>query len=230
LFEALDVDGSGQVSINEFFDGVCDVVFSKAGLHMKRMEMQVETVHWRVKEMFQFQHDLLLSVKSINEKVNRVEPSPRPPNARGTTWKRSTDADRSMPPWMDELTCKLRTSFDELMVQVHDALLDGTNCDTSRSSNVNGLSSTVSGAPKGGAVKGPSAKAKSRDGSPARPQSSISNASNPHQRPSISPMRSRSSSVPRVSTVSLRDSVIGKPQTAPKSNGTRVSKTDVRPL
>lgn len=58
VFEALDADGSGQVSINEFFDGIWDVVLAKAPLDLKRMEKQVETMHWRLKVAFQAIHEM----------------------------------------------------------------------------------------------------------------------------------------------------------------------------
>lgn len=95
VFDALDVDGSGEVSISEFFDGVWECVLARGTLHLKRMEKQVETSHWRLKEMFSAQHDircevaklvstvksLRVEVRAIREATSCTTPPPTPKGA-----------------------------------------------------------------------------------------------------------------------------------------------------
>lgn len=69
VFSALDIDKSGAVSINEFFDGMWDMALQKGDVELKRMEKQVETMHWRLKETFSQQHDLCLQVDKILSEV-----------------------------------------------------------------------------------------------------------------------------------------------------------------
>lgn len=72
IFQSLDVDGSGEISIAEFFDGALDIMLDgddKKALGIKRMEKQVETMHWRLKDLFTTQHDLELKVNRIFEEV-----------------------------------------------------------------------------------------------------------------------------------------------------------------
>jgi hypothetical protein len=65
IFDALDVDRSGEVSINEFFDGIWDVMLQKGDVELRRMEKQVETMHWRLKEIFGLQHESRVVVNRI---------------------------------------------------------------------------------------------------------------------------------------------------------------------
>eukprot|EP00440_Ansanella_granifera_P053876 gb/GFBE01058408.1/.p1 GENE.gb/GFBE01058408.1/~~gb/GFBE01058408.1/.p1 ORF type:complete len:661 (+),score=153.44 gb/GFBE01058408.1/:1-1983(+) len=65
VFDALDVDGSGEISIDEFFDGIRDVVLDRSHLGHKRLEKQVETIHWRLKEMFSAQYEMKVQLARI---------------------------------------------------------------------------------------------------------------------------------------------------------------------
>lgn len=68
VFHALDVDGSGELSITEFFDGTLDLLMNNTDkniMHVKRMEKQVETMHWRLRDLFNTQHDLDLKLDKI---------------------------------------------------------------------------------------------------------------------------------------------------------------------
>eukprot|EP00931_Biecheleriopsis_adriatica_P006625 TRINITY_DN108000_c0_g1_i1.p1 TRINITY_DN108000_c0_g1~~TRINITY_DN108000_c0_g1_i1.p1 ORF type:complete len:580 (+),score=92.10 TRINITY_DN108000_c0_g1_i1:123-1862(+) len=69
VFTALDVDNSGEISINEFFDGVLDVAVARSTVDQKRIEKQVETLHWRVKEMFSSLHDIKLQMNRVCEEL-----------------------------------------------------------------------------------------------------------------------------------------------------------------
>lgn len=68
VFQTLDVDGSGELSITEFFDGTLDLLMNntdKNVMHVKRMEKQVETMHWRLRDLFNTQHDLELKIDKV---------------------------------------------------------------------------------------------------------------------------------------------------------------------
>eukprot|EP00930_Biecheleria_cincta_P033598 TRINITY_DN23286_c0_g1_i1.p1 TRINITY_DN23286_c0_g1~~TRINITY_DN23286_c0_g1_i1.p1 ORF type:complete len:645 (+),score=93.89 TRINITY_DN23286_c0_g1_i1:122-2056(+) len=68
VFHALDVDGSGELSITEFFDGTLDLLMNNTDkniIHVKRMEKQVETMHWRLRDLFNTQHDLDLKLDKV---------------------------------------------------------------------------------------------------------------------------------------------------------------------
>lgn len=77
VFAALDVDKSGEISIDEFFDGIRDLALDRVVLDQKRMEKQVETIHWRLKEMYSAQYETkLLMTKLIQDlgvKSNQAE-------------------------------------------------------------------------------------------------------------------------------------------------------------
>eukprot|EP00930_Biecheleria_cincta_P043235 TRINITY_DN29703_c0_g1_i2.p1 TRINITY_DN29703_c0_g1~~TRINITY_DN29703_c0_g1_i2.p1 ORF type:complete len:589 (+),score=116.65 TRINITY_DN29703_c0_g1_i2:85-1851(+) len=65
VFASLDVDKSGEISIDEFFDGIRDLALSRADMDQKRMEKQVETIHWRLKEMFASQYETKLMIARL---------------------------------------------------------------------------------------------------------------------------------------------------------------------
>lgn len=67
IFNALDTDKSGEISINEFFDTVLDCCLVKGSADLKRMEKQIEHMHWRLKETFSTQHDIELILKNNNK-------------------------------------------------------------------------------------------------------------------------------------------------------------------
>mmetsp|Transcript_86318 Transcript_86318/g.239362 ORF Transcript_86318/g.239362 Transcript_86318/m.239362 type:complete len:665 (+) Transcript_86318:51-2045(+) len=51
IFKMLDVDGSGQVSIDEFCDGIVDAVTSDRHIEFKRMEKHLQSVRQSLKEI-----------------------------------------------------------------------------------------------------------------------------------------------------------------------------------
>jgi len=59
VFHALDIDHSGEVSIKEFWDGIWDLISMQNGLDVKRMEKQVEIMHFRLKDIQQSVSDEL---------------------------------------------------------------------------------------------------------------------------------------------------------------------------
>lgn len=68
VFRALDVDGTGEISITGFFNGICDVVLTRGvmdALQLKRMEMQIETMHWRLKKFTQRTEDIVSQFQGI---------------------------------------------------------------------------------------------------------------------------------------------------------------------
>jgi len=73
VFNALDVNKTGQVSIAEFVNMMWDVVLRKTPLDLKHMEKRVETMDWRIREMFSLQHDLQLQVGKIVAEVTDVK-------------------------------------------------------------------------------------------------------------------------------------------------------------
>lgn len=72
VFSALDVDNSGEVSINEFFDGILDVAVQKNTVDQKRIEKQVETLHWRIKEMFNWQHEMKMQIGNFSNDLRSI--------------------------------------------------------------------------------------------------------------------------------------------------------------
>lgn len=76
VFQCLDVDGSGEISIAEFFDGALEIIMDeqdKKALGLKRMEKQVETMHWRLKDLFTTQHELDLKIGRILEELGSLK-------------------------------------------------------------------------------------------------------------------------------------------------------------
>jgi len=69
IFDSLDVDRSGEVSITELFDGIWDVISSKDKLGTKRMEKQVELMHVRMSEMSAVQQSFMLTHKTLEGQI-----------------------------------------------------------------------------------------------------------------------------------------------------------------
>merc|ERR1719210_1172030 len=49
MFDALDVDGSGEVGIDEFCAGIQQVAISNTPIEIKRMERQIESIFKQLK-------------------------------------------------------------------------------------------------------------------------------------------------------------------------------------
>merc|ERR1712183_1217070 len=69
VFGALDVDNNGQVSINEFFDGIWDIALAKSPVDLKRIEKQMEGITWRVKESFGLAHEMNVVLKQCAQDI-----------------------------------------------------------------------------------------------------------------------------------------------------------------
>eukprot|EP00930_Biecheleria_cincta_P101914 TRINITY_DN9355_c0_g2_i2.p1 TRINITY_DN9355_c0_g2~~TRINITY_DN9355_c0_g2_i2.p1 ORF type:complete len:577 (+),score=127.24 TRINITY_DN9355_c0_g2_i2:76-1806(+) len=140
VFSALDVDNSGEISINEFFDGILDVAVQKTTVDQKRIEKQVETLHWRIKEMFNWQHEMKMQIAKFGEDLRTITggSSRRPlqhqgsssalsakfqqkPQGSGQDSKESAAPrpggsstefeDEDLPKWAQDLTSQLQQSF-----------------------------------------------------------------------------------------------------------------------
>merc|ERR1719464_235399 len=72
IFRMLDTEKTGEVSINEFFDCILDKVLASGDANLKRMERQIETMHWRLKETFAVQNEVGVAMKSLTEQVNQI--------------------------------------------------------------------------------------------------------------------------------------------------------------
>merc|ERR1712194_493979 len=57
VFKALDVDNTGRITINNFYDQLLDAILGSSD-DLKRLEKQIESMHWRLKSSFSSQHDL----------------------------------------------------------------------------------------------------------------------------------------------------------------------------
>lgn len=76
IFKALDVDQSGYVNIHEFCDGIWQVIMSKAPPEVKRMEKQVNVMHWHLKETDKVREgmlrDVMTEIKDIKAAVKKA--------------------------------------------------------------------------------------------------------------------------------------------------------------
>eukprot|EP00929_Paragymnodinium_shiwhaense_P074749 TRINITY_DN38258_c1_g1_i1.p1 TRINITY_DN38258_c1_g1~~TRINITY_DN38258_c1_g1_i1.p1 ORF type:complete len:772 (-),score=183.14 TRINITY_DN38258_c1_g1_i1:307-2622(-) len=69
IFDALDVDGSGDLGIEEFIDGLWQVSISNAPIEVKRMERQVEVMRKQLWSIGQLQASLADAVADIQDSV-----------------------------------------------------------------------------------------------------------------------------------------------------------------
>eukprot|EP00971_Amphidinium_carterae_P003854 76479-Amphidinium_carterae.1 len=53
IFDALDLDHSGDLRLDEFIDGIWEIMMSNTPVHIKRMERQIDTIFTEVKELRQ---------------------------------------------------------------------------------------------------------------------------------------------------------------------------------
>lgn len=114
IFNALDIDRSGTISINEFFDGIWDVMLTKGDVEMKRMEKQVESIHWRLKESFSLQHDARLGMNRILKQLEMDSLSElATPNLM-----QAFDGLQSPPLWAAELKDSMKSLIKSLKAAV----------------------------------------------------------------------------------------------------------------
>jgi len=84
VFERLDVDKSGEITIDEFFDGIRDMILDGTALDTKRMEKHVEMIHWRLKEMYSSQYELKMQVSRLSRELEVPKFSPRSATAESS--------------------------------------------------------------------------------------------------------------------------------------------------
>lgn len=115
IFNALDIDRNGTISINEFFDGIWDVMLTKGDVELKRMEKQVESMHWRLKETFSLQHEARLGMNRILKQLEMDSLSELafPPWAQAL----STET-QSSPLWATELNDSMKMLVKSLKAAV----------------------------------------------------------------------------------------------------------------
>lgn len=71
IFMMLDTERRGEVSINDFFDCILDKVLTCSDANLKRMERQVETMHWRLKETFAGQIEMSQRIALVQERLEQ---------------------------------------------------------------------------------------------------------------------------------------------------------------
>ncbi|CAE8588470.1 unnamed protein product [Polarella glacialis] len=70
IFDSLDLDRSGEISITELFDGIWEAIASGDRLGTKRMEKQVEMMHVRMSEMSAIQEGILMTHKNLEQQMS----------------------------------------------------------------------------------------------------------------------------------------------------------------
>lgn len=73
VFNALDVDGSGEVTINEFFDALLLIVAQRQGVEMKRMELQIELINFRIRHVFDSQQLLSEQMGHVISEIRELK-------------------------------------------------------------------------------------------------------------------------------------------------------------
>eukprot|EP00931_Biecheleriopsis_adriatica_P086758 TRINITY_DN61355_c0_g1_i1.p1 TRINITY_DN61355_c0_g1~~TRINITY_DN61355_c0_g1_i1.p1 ORF type:complete len:558 (-),score=101.68 TRINITY_DN61355_c0_g1_i1:70-1743(-) len=154
VFDALDVDKSGEISIDEFFDGIRDVVLDHAMLENKRMEKQVETIHWRLKEMFSAQYEMKLQLGRMcaegalparrpSQRSSCVLPDPiegdkvraeqfvkqRSPHIDDTLRARGKAEQEDLPAWALDIVDELRQTWKQCQEIVTQVLIEAGKTD-----------------------------------------------------------------------------------------------------
>lgn len=125
IFRMLDNEHSGTVSINDLFDRILDKVLAKGDANFKRMERQIETMHWRLKEIFAEQHKISLEFAKVQERLqtasldgpSKVEVCEVPTETRKCKHpqRKSQPEFPSTAPWEEALADKLRIILEDSM-------------------------------------------------------------------------------------------------------------------
>eukprot|EP00927_Polykrikos_kofoidii_P021883 TRINITY_DN20591_c0_g1_i1.p1 TRINITY_DN20591_c0_g1~~TRINITY_DN20591_c0_g1_i1.p1 ORF type:complete len:541 (-),score=89.47 TRINITY_DN20591_c0_g1_i1:41-1663(-) len=111
VFQAIDTDGSGRVSIDEFFDSIVDVALKDTGVDMKRLEKQLSSMNWRLMETFSryevekaLMDQMAVDIKQIKAKCNQAESRP---SITVNTARVEGVADVDLPAWARDVLGKL---------------------------------------------------------------------------------------------------------------------------
>lgn len=75
IFDVLDVDGSGDIGIDEFCDGLWQVAISNAPLEIKRMEKQVERIRMDTKVHGSVLTEISAKLDRLNEEIAMLSTS-----------------------------------------------------------------------------------------------------------------------------------------------------------
>eukprot|EP00927_Polykrikos_kofoidii_P041486 TRINITY_DN3537_c0_g1_i1.p1 TRINITY_DN3537_c0_g1~~TRINITY_DN3537_c0_g1_i1.p1 ORF type:complete len:617 (-),score=116.61 TRINITY_DN3537_c0_g1_i1:94-1944(-) len=135
IFDALDIDHSGKVSISEFFDSIWDCALTKSPVDLKRMEKQVATMSWRLKEAFSPQEEMSLTMNEVLRSVNAVKASSKelhnnilnaelPSLIGGSPSFSPRTPGHPLPPWAEDLIRSLKAVSDDILIQVRKAVQD----------------------------------------------------------------------------------------------------------
>jgi Ca2+-binding EF-hand superfamily protein len=175
VFESLDVDRSGRVTINDFFDGLWDATAFQKDLKLQRMEKQVEIMHWRIKETFdshvQLQHTVASMAVDMKHLMRSLDVSTRdsqPQTPTSETSMRQAAARRSSLESVSETGGKKVSLGEEGPDRVAEEWNSGCSAKSASSRRAGSAPPKVSKAkakPKAGTPKA-SASRNAADGSP----------------------------------------------------------------
>eukprot|EP00927_Polykrikos_kofoidii_P039241 TRINITY_DN3366_c0_g2_i1.p1 TRINITY_DN3366_c0_g2~~TRINITY_DN3366_c0_g2_i1.p1 ORF type:complete len:598 (+),score=110.38 TRINITY_DN3366_c0_g2_i1:111-1904(+) len=162
IFETLDVDNSAKIPINELCDGIWKDIKSKEPLEVKRMQKQVDAMHFRLKDDVTLEREiqtalllacdnlsaLKLSTEQLYQRIEKVtsdviSKQQGLPCAKASAEKKSqpmsdiTSLIRVKPTWASELTTEFREITKELTTDF-EAMLKGdqTTCTSISSEGV----------------------------------------------------------------------------------------------
>jgi len=107
IFDCLDVDGDGEISIEEFCKGMERIVSAGTSAEMKRMERLMQSVHKHLRETTRVQDDILQSLQKAVASVGEAPPQAEPP-VDGPPAAAATAAPSQMPAWAGQLVAELR--------------------------------------------------------------------------------------------------------------------------
>jgi len=113
IFRMLDHDHVGELSINVFFDGILDKLLATGATNFKRMERQIETMHWRLKESFSDQLQMHQALDRMVELSLAAKGDAADKKSSSTV---ASSSDRTLEPWEEESLAKLRQIADECIV------------------------------------------------------------------------------------------------------------------
>eukprot|EP00929_Paragymnodinium_shiwhaense_P108334 TRINITY_DN7464_c0_g1_i2.p1 TRINITY_DN7464_c0_g1~~TRINITY_DN7464_c0_g1_i2.p1 ORF type:complete len:686 (-),score=124.81 TRINITY_DN7464_c0_g1_i2:325-2382(-) len=72
VFDLLDVDGKGKLSINEFCEGIWQDLKLKAPLEVKRMQKQVDMMHFRLQKQNKVEQDLEMQLAKMTHELETL--------------------------------------------------------------------------------------------------------------------------------------------------------------